>query len=323
MADSNNNDNDSDNIPPITGDFSDWEDEKLVAYLLSLNDPSSPQYTKQEFDNIQLNQLRAWATEAYKFHQYLQLQDRIPKSQKWIPTGEGKVHMPLGAKVDQILDESKRLFKLKKKVAQQEEKKSNDEKEDVDIEASNGRGHVSGSDNSGVHQQRQQGRKRAFEEYYAPMPDDEKYEKVTVEDAARFFAGGYNAVQSDVEQLMGIQFFKLKNGNGQVFYMRKGSDGQAYPARLHQKQQQRPLAYDSDDDIDDEGFQDQMRRDPFFMDRPGGKPPKKRSKVSFGHMVRYVFIHFIFICFWCAFSKVILLACWRYYSPEMSVRARI
>lgn len=299
MADPNNNNNDDENSPPITGDFSEWEDQQLVNYMLTLNDPANPQYTNQEFQNIQLNQLRAWATEAYKFYQYLQLQDRIPASQKWIPHGEGKIHMPLGAKVEQILDESKRLFKLKNKLAQQEEKKSNDEKEDVNIEVDHGQGHPvnNNNNNNGAQGQQQQGKKRQFEEYYAPMPDDPKYERVSTEEAAKFFAGGYNAIKSDVEKLMGIQFFKLKNGNGQVFYMRKDRDGHARPAKLHQKQQQRPPAYDSDDDIDDEGFQDQMRRDPFFMGGPGGQPPKKKSKVSFGHMVRCLFILFsLFFC---------------------------
>ena len=154
------------------------------------------------------------------------------------------------------------------------------------------------NDNNGAQQQKKQGVKRSFEEYYAPMPDDEKYEEVSTQDAARFFNGGFEGVKKDVEALMDVQFFKIKNGNGQVFYMRKDKNGKSRIAKLHQKN--RPTGYDTDDDVDDEGFQDQMNRDPFFQDRQGrqGAPPKKRKKVSIGHMVRYIYYVFFlsFVC---------------------------
>ena len=115
----------------------------------------------------------------------------------------------------------------------------------------------------------------------------------------------FQQIKADVEALMGIEFFKLKDGNGQVFYMKKDKSGKSRIKKLHQKQ--RPTAFDSDDDCDDEGFQDQMFRDPFFDPprRKHGAPPKKKKKVSFGHMVRkkffscfYHFILFYFILFY-------------------------
>ena len=91
------------------------------------------------------------------------------------------------------------------------------------------------NENNGAQPQKKQGVKRSCDEYYAPMPDDEKYEEVSTQDAARFFNGGFEGVKKDVEALMGVQFFKIKNGNGQVFYMRKDKNGKSSIAKLHQK----------------------------------------------------------------------------------------
>ena len=93
---------------------------------------------------------------------------------------------------------------------------------------------------------------------------------------------------------MGIQFFKKVNGNGQVYYNQRKPDGSTQVCQLPQ---QRPTGYDSDDDIYDEGFQDQMASDPFF--NGGGHfndniRPNKRRKIQLGQMVRvfYSFISF-------------------------------
>ena len=147
----------------------------------------------------------------------------------------------------------------------------------------------SNSNNSNNNGQQQRGKKRPFVNLqYGLMPKNQGYEIVPPEEAARFRAGGFAAVKSEVDKLMGIQFFKKIDGNGQVFYCELNPDGSS---RVCPLPQQRPMAFDSDDDINDEGFQNQLNSDSFFGNGSvnNGRPPKRhRPRVAIGQMVRVI-----------------------------------
>ena len=289
--------------PPITGDFDKWTKDQLTIYFLSLNDPQRPLYAKDELEPLEIKQLKAWATKAYQIWHAYQLQGKVPPNQTWIPAKEGKIPMPVGPEIDYLLQQRAQLSRMHELLAKDEHDQKQDQlnhqqvrfadggEVDINVNLANDNGAQAADQQQGNpeqqrQQQRQQGVKRPFEQAFAPMPDDEKYVAVELEEAARFFNGGFAAVKADVEALMGVDFFKLKDGNGQVFYMRKDKNGKERIQRLHQRR--RPTGYDSDDDVDDHGFQDQMNRDPFFRGsrRHFGVPPKKKPKVSIGHMVR-------------------------------------
>ena len=311
-------DDEKDQLPIITGDFATWTQSQLVLYFINLNDPQKPLYKTEELSSVPLDQLRAWATKAHKIWNAFKLQGKIPAQQQWIPAGEGKVPMPLGQEVTEVLKERAKLTRMEKLLAQDEanakdkEKKGNvkfPEGNDVNVQL-NGNGEQQQPPQQQQHQKR--GVKRSLEDCYLPMPDDEKYEEVEPEDAARFVNGGFAAIKEDVDALMGVQFFKIKNGNGQVFYMKKDKNGNDRIKKLRQKR--RPTGFDSDDDIDDDGFQDQLSRDPFFRSRRYfGEPPKKKPKVSIGHMVRsfyiliFILFYFIYFSFVCACICEIIL----------------
>ena len=310
-------------LPTITGDFATWSQAQLVLYFISLNDPQQPLYKKDDLESVPVEQLRAWATKAYKIWNAYQLQGKIPSQQQWIPAKEGQVPMPLGQEVTSVLKERAKLTRMEQLLAQEEEKQKHQNQnnnvrfqEEVDVNVQlNGNGNNQVPNNQPPHQQQQQKRgiKRSLEDCYLAMPDDEKYEEVQPEEAARFVNGGFAAIKEDVDVLMGIQFFKVKNGNGQVFYMKRDKNGNDRIKKLRQKR--RPTGFDSDDEIEDEGFQDQLNRDPFFRRRHFfGEPPKKKPKVSIGHMVRkfslyyfiFILVIFIFVC--ACISEIILPA---------------
>ena len=46
-------------LPAVTGDFSAWNQQQIIQYFLSLNDPSRPLYAKDELASLQIRQLRA------------------------------------------------------------------------------------------------------------------------------------------------------------------------------------------------------------------------------------------------------------------------
>ena len=310
-------------IPTITGDFATWSQDQVITYFLQLNDPTKPLYEKDELASLHLNQLRAWATKAYQIKQAYELQGKVEPQQKWIPAKEGKVPMPLGQEVDHILKERARITKMEALLAQSEQGKQDQQQQQPqqrvrfpDGGNNNNNNDVQNGANNpppAQQQQRKQGVKRSFEDCYAPMPVDEKYEEVSTAEAAKFFNGGFASVKEDVEALMGVQFFRVKDGNGQVYYMKKDRNGNERIKKLHQKK--RPTGFDTDDDVDDDGFQDQLSRDPFFRynRRNYGAPPKKKPKVSFGHMVRdnflllFLFVYFyVLYMFARAFGKIIL-----------------
>ena len=287
-----------DQLPPITGDFATWSQSQLVSYFAQLNDPQQPLYKKDELESVPLDQLHAWATKAYKIWNAFQLQGKIPAQQQWIPAGEGQVSMPLGQEVTVVLKERAKLTRMEQLLAQEEAKQKDNNKNDkeqfqegVDVivqNNGNGKNQLQHQQPPPQQPQPKRGVKRSLEDCYASMPDDEKYEEIQPEDAARFVNGGFAAVKEDVDALTGVQFFRIKDGNGQVFYMKKDKNGTDKIKKLRQKR--RPTGFDSDDDIDDDGFQDQLNRDPFFRSRYYfGEPPKKKPKVTIGHMVRFVF----------------------------------
>ena len=193
-----------DPLPAITGDFSAWTQQQIIRYFLALNDPARPLYAKDELASLQLRQLQAWAIKANQIQQAFVMQGKIPPQQLWIPAVEGKVPMPVGAEIDVLITSREQLTVMQGLLAKKHEEEKQQQKAQNEAQQQ---------------QQRKQGVKRKFEDYYAPMPEGEKYEKVEAKDAATFVNGGFSAVQADVDALMGIQFFKVKNGNGQVYYM--------------------------------------------------------------------------------------------------------
>ena len=184
-------------LPPITGDFAKWNHPQLVRYFLSLNDMEEQFYDTKELEALPLDQIKAWATRAFKVMEALKIQGKIPNDQTFITAVEGKVPMPTPEESQLILKTQAEQFLMQQLLAahkkKQEGKSDQLQSEDIDIHVENGNGSAA---NGGGQQQRKQGVKRKFEDCYAPMPADEKYQSVSPQEAATFFNGGFSANKS-------------------------------------------------------------------------------------------------------------------------------
>ena len=252
---------------------------QCIEYLLSLNDPQEPFYDNMELASNEESVLRVWARKAGIAFRYLKSQGRIADDVTHIPAAFKMVKMPTANEVELA----------QAQIANQARANNNNNARGDLIDGGN---NDNSNENSNVNvngNQQQRGQKRGFDEpRYGPMPDNQDYELVTTEEAAKFRACGFKVVQEDLDKLMGIPFFKKVNGNGQVFYCKILRNGASEIRQLHQ-QRQRPLAFDSDDDIYDEGFQDQMSNDVFFGAN-NQRPRKRRKKVQIGRMVRKIIL---------------------------------
>ena len=272
----NTNNNGKKEQPPRIGhDFSKQSHAYCVQYLVDLNDPQQnpPFYVKAELTACSLEKLRYWCSHASQVHQQLIDLKLIDADLVYIPLRFNKVEPP----TQQQLDEEKEQQQDKEK------HKSNNNNNNNNNDNNTNSNSTTNSTNN--HNSNTTGRKRSRRDInYGPMPTGCGFVKVDPAEAARFRAGGFKVIESEVNELMGIQFFKKVNGNGQVYYCELAPDGTSKVCALPQ---QRPLAYDSDDDIKDEGFQNQMRTDPFFINPDGdSRPDKRRRQSDFGHMVR-------------------------------------
>ena len=257
------------------GDFTQHSKSQCIDYLVSLNDPEEPFYSKDALERHDLFTLQVWASKAFVAREFMVRQGLMKDTIAHIPKELKMVHPPTAAEIIRAKEE--------------EEKKNDDndgfglEKEKESNKSSNNSNSSSSNSNGNGNQQR--GKKRKLDNF-GLMPQNQGYELVTPEEAARFRAGGFAAVKSEVDKLAGIQFFKKINGNGQVLYCELYPDGSS---KVRPLPQQRPLAYDSDDDVYDDGFQQQLMGDSFFGNgfSDGYRPKKRhRSRVAIGQMVR-------------------------------------
>ena len=254
--------------------FTNATKEKCIEYLLSLNDPDEPFYENIQLVAHDVSILRVWARKAGIAFRYLKGQGSIP---------EGTVHIPAAFKMVKLPTKTEVELAQAQIAAQVRANNNNNNNVMGDLSHNGGGNNNNDNDNNPANQQRGQ-KRRLNAPQYGNMPEGQDYELVTTEEAAKFRARGFKVVQADVDKLMGIQFFKKVNGNGQVFYCKLLQNGESEIRQLLQ-QRQRPLAYDSDDEIYDDGFQNQMSNDPFFG-QSQQRPRKRRKKVQIGHMVR-------------------------------------
>ena len=257
--------------------FQNATKEKCIEYLLSLNDPAEPFYDNMELVAHDVSVLRVWARKAGIAFRYLKGNGSIPEGTAHIPAAFSMVKLPTASEVELAQAQI---------AAQARANNNNNSNVMGNLNDNGGGNNNNNNDNGNVNgmDNQQRGQKRNFNApQYGNMPQGQDYELVSTEEAAKFRARGFKVVQADLDELIGIQFFKKVNGNGQVFYCKLLPNGGSEIRQLHQ-QRQRPLAYDSDDEIYDDGFQNQMKNDPFFG--PEQRPRKRRKKVQFGHMVR-------------------------------------
>ena len=265
MEEDDNNSNVNNNP---NGDFSNYSQSQCVDYLASLNDPSEPFYSKEALNRYDLLTLQIWCKKAFDSREFMIRQGLMEENMQFIPKQLKMVRPPTAMEIIQ---------------AHQAEEKESKQEDGLEREKSNNNNNSSSNSmangNNDNDNGNRRGKKRPFGDIeYGLMPDNQGFELVSAEEAARFRARGFAAVKSEVDKLIGIQFFKKINGNGQVFYCQLNPDGSS---RVCPLPQQRPMAFDSDDDINDEGFQNNLNRDPFFGFGNDGRPPKRhRSRTN-------------------------------------------
>ena len=77
MADEKGNDDKKESEGEIDGNFRQHSKQQCIAYLLSLNDPGKSFYSNNDLEAYNIDTLRLWATNAFKFLSTLKRQTLV------------------------------------------------------------------------------------------------------------------------------------------------------------------------------------------------------------------------------------------------------